>query len=92
MPAESRLTKRHWMLGIFVVAVCIRLVLALAGHVPSYTGEAESIAHTLAESGEFGGAYVIPTGPTAHCGPFYAGLLSLVYRIFGSGSVAVAMT
>jgi hypothetical protein len=76
------------MAVIFVIAVSIRLTLAWTLCSPGIVskGEAESIARTLAETGEFGGAYLIPTGPTAHCGPFYVGLLSLIYRFFGSGT------
>jgi hypothetical protein len=75
---------------IFSVALCVRLMLLMILYTPSiaYTGEAERIARSLAELGQFAGAYSVPTGPTAHCGPFYPSLLSLVYRLFGAESAS----
>jgi hypothetical protein len=87
---KLRLTPRSWSLLIFSVALCVRLTIAAAIQLRHpelvYHGEAENIARTLATTGEFAGAYAIPTGPTAHCAPFYPALLSVVYRVLGTGA------
>lgn len=74
---------------IFLTAVTVRCTLAaLASPNHMYTGEAEHIGASLAQSGEFAGCYVIPTGPTAHCGPFYPNVIALVYRLCGPTATA----
>ena len=82
------LTRFQWMAVIFVVALGVRIALAWLSYGPNhvYDGEAERIAKTLATKGAFADPYAIPTGPTAHCGPFYPALLSLLYMIFGTGA------
>jgi hypothetical protein len=70
---------------IFLTALTVRCTLAALTYRPTdpYSGEAEYIGASLAQSGEFANCYVIPTGPTAHCGPFYPHVISLVYRLCG---------
>ena len=67
------------MLVIFCLALTVRLLLAALTYGPGhvYNGEAERIAKSIALKGEFSDPYAIPTGPTAHCGPFYPALLSI---------------
>ena len=87
---RSRLTKRQWMGVILVLGVAVRLALAWVMYSPRYiyTGEAEWIGRSIALHGEFSGSYAIPTGPTAHCGPFYPTLISLIYALLGTGTAA----
>src|SRR4051812_16954856 len=81
--------KRRWALVIFIVAVLIRATFAWVLYPRgAYRGEAEWIGMSLAARGEFAGAYAIPTGPTAHCGPFYTGLVSILYWLLGAGMTA----
>lgn len=47
--------------------------------------EIVAIATSLATKGQFADAYGSSTGPTAHASPLYPWLLSLVFRIFGTG-------
>jgi hypothetical protein len=84
------LTKRQWMAIIFILAIGARLALALVTYSPryAYTGEAEWIAKSVALGHGFSGAYAIPTGPTAHCGPFYVTLTALIYSVLGAGGTA----
>jgi hypothetical protein len=84
------LTRRQWMVVIFLLAVSVRVVLAWLTYSPDhvFNGEAEKIARALALKGAFADPYAIPTGPTAHCGPFYPAVLSLVYLMFGTGTTA----
>src|SRR5450631_3420139 len=79
-----------WFTLIVFVSAVIRLVVL--SHVPRADiiggGEAENIARTLAESGRFADPYSVPSGFTAHCSPFYPALLSLVYKLIGTGIAA----
>jgi hypothetical protein len=89
MQFPRTLTKRQWIAAIFIAAAAVRLLLAYLiypHHV--YRGEAESIGMSLALHGEFAGCYAVPTGPTAHCGPFYTGLIAIVYYLLGTGFAA----
>jgi hypothetical protein len=88
---KINLTRRQWMVAIFCLAVGIRLILAWLSYGPDhvFNGEAERIAQAIAAKGEFSDPYAVPTGPTAHCGPFYPALLSIVYFLLGTGTAAV---
>lgn len=46
-------------------------------------GEIGRVAVSLAGSGRFADPYQIPTGPTAHPTPIYAGVHGLICRVFG---------
>ncbi|HEY7338263.1 MAG TPA: hypothetical protein VH639_25475 [Bryobacteraceae bacterium] len=72
---------------IFALSMSVRLIsLARTPRERIVTpAEAEKIALALAAKGEFADPYVIPTGYTAHCPPFYPLLVSGIYRAFGSG-------
>ena len=83
---------RPWLsfLLIFSLAAAVRFALlstapawAVRGH-----AEAESIAFTLATQGRFADPFGVPTGPTAFTAPFYPFVLSLVYRVLGTGIAA----
>jgi hypothetical protein len=84
------LSKRQWMAAIFLLGLGMRLALAWVSYSPRYvyTGEAEWIGKSIALHGAFSGAYAVPTGPTAHCGPFYTTLVSLIYFLLGTGTAA----
>jgi hypothetical protein len=83
-------TERQWIWLTFAVALCTRFVLAYITFNPEhiYTGEAEWIGKSIASHGGFSGAYAVPTGPTAHCGPFYSTLVALIYSLLGTGRAA----
>jgi hypothetical protein len=76
---------------IFLLGFAIRLFLLTrvpAGYVLPHTRwEAQAVATSLVESGEFADPYMIPTGPTAHLPPLVPGLLALIWRVFGMGLV-----
>ncbi len=74
-------------IAIFVLAFAIRGGVLVSGLLPrDYfrpSGEIGKVAVSLARSGEFADPYLIPTGSTAHPTPVYAGLLGLIYTLFG---------
>lgn len=78
------------MAVIFVAALGVRLAIAWASYGPQHVfdGEAERIGRSIALHGQFGNPYLIPTGATAHCGPFYPTLMSIIYLLLGTGSAA----
>jgi 4-amino-4-deoxy-L-arabinose transferase-like glycosyltransferase len=72
---------------IFALSFAIRGALLFSGWLrPGYFrpfGEIGRVAVSLARSGRFADPYKIPTGLTAHPTPIYAGVLGLIYRVFG---------
>ena len=84
-------TKRQWAAAITVLAVAVRVGIAWHSYTPDlvFTAEAERIAKSIALRGEFSDPYIVATGPTAHCGPFYPALLSIVYMLCGMGKAAL---
>ncbi|HEX5437069.1 MAG TPA: hypothetical protein VFW98_07915 [Gemmatimonadaceae bacterium] len=75
-------------MAIFTLAFTVRLVLVLVLHLPAHPehAELEKIAASLAEARSFANPYSLPTGPTAHHAPIYPFLLSLIYRLVGTGA------
>jgi hypothetical protein len=74
-------------LFLFAIAFGVRLAIILATHSYQHVERAEVfwVASSLAQHGTFADAYGPGTGFTAHLSPAYPILLSLVYRIFGTG-------
>ena len=74
-------------MAIWLVALMTRLaVLWLTrSYLHPDPGEVLAIATSLASKGQFADAYGPHTGPTAHASPLYPLLLSVVFRIFGTG-------
>jgi hypothetical protein len=74
-------------MAIWFVALVTRLtVLWLTrSYLHPDPGEVVAIAMSLATKGQFADAYGLNTGPTAHASPIYPLLLSVVFRIFGTG-------
>lgn len=71
---------------IFALSFAIRGALLFSGllHLhPDPFHETGHVAVSLARSGRFADPYKIPTGLTAHPTPIYAGILGLIYRVFG---------
>ncbi len=71
---------------IFAISFAIRGALLFSGLLPLHPDpfhETGHVAVSLARSGRFADPYKIPTGLTAHPTPIYAGLLGLIYRVFG---------
>jgi len=71
---------------IFILALSVRLIIIFTTKTYLYIEHTEvvRIATSLATRGTFADAYG-HTGPTAHASPLYPLLLSLVFRIFGTG-------
>jgi hypothetical protein len=91
VPATTRAQRRllYWTAGIFVLALSVRLALILmlgTLYVVERT-EVVNVAIALAQRGEFADAYGSGTGATAHTGPVYPILLSLLFRGFGVGTL-----
>src|SRR3954468_19544919 len=81
----SALNPRAAMLAIFLLSFAVRaslLVLYLHSGNVLYTGEADSIARSLAAKGAFADPFAAPTGATAHCAPIYPAVGALIYTIF----------
>ena len=74
-------------LVVFSVALSIRLffITLIPEDVlsPSTDWELDSIAMSLATTGEFANPYILPTGPTAHLPPIPPAILALIYELFG---------
>jgi hypothetical protein len=72
---------------IFVLSFVVRGAVLASGLPPSDffrpRGENGRVAFSLARRGQFADPYMVPTGPTAHPTPVYAGMLGLIYRQFG---------
>ncbi|MBK5097491.1 MAG: hypothetical protein JJE01_06890 [Gemmatimonadetes bacterium] len=84
-----RSDRTPWWSGllVFVVALAIRLffltLIPRDALQPSTDWELDSIAMSLATTGEFANPYVVPTGPTAHLPPIPPAILALIYKVFG---------
>ena len=74
-------------MAIWLVALVTRLaILWLTRSYLQYDpGEVVAIATSLATKGQFADAYGLNTAPTAHASPIYPLLLSVLFRIFGTG-------
>jgi hypothetical protein len=76
-----------WSVAVFLVALLTRLVLVEATYLRELPRpEPVKIALSLASTGKYADAYGAGVGPTAHCAPLHPLLLSLVFRVFGTGS------
>jgi hypothetical protein len=77
---------------IFILSLALRSTLLFSGLLhPDYfrpRGEIGRVAVSLARTGRFADPYKIPTGPTAHPTPIYAGVHGLIYRVFGVTATA----
>jgi hypothetical protein len=75
-------------IAIFLFAFLTRLILIV--HLQQYKEldrpEAIRVAISLSEKGTFANPFPTPTGPTAHVAPLYPMLLSVIFRIFGTGT------
>ncbi len=81
----ARSTLRAFVL-IFALAFAVRGALLFSGLLHLHAEPFHEIGHvavSLARSGRFADPYKIPTGLTAHPTPIYAGILALIYRVFG---------
>jgi hypothetical protein len=78
-------------MAIWLVALMTRLALLwlTRSYLHPDPGEVVAIATSLATKGQFADAYGLNTGPTAHASPIYPLLLSVVFRIFGTGQTGV---
>ena len=74
-------------IAVWLVALMTRLVVLWVTRSYLYPDPSEivAIATSLANNGQFANAYGLYTGPTAHASPLYPLLLSVVFRVFGTG-------
>lgn len=73
---------------IFAIAFCTRLAIIFArkSYLDIEHTEIVRVATSLATHGRFADAFGPQTGSTAHVAPLYPLLLSLIFRIFGTGA------
>lgn len=78
---------RRAFLAIFLLALAVRiaLVAATASYLITENTEVVLIARSLAETGEFANPFG-HGGPTAHSAPLYPMALSVLFRLFGTGT------
>jgi len=71
---------------LFFLGFCLRAGIVIVGklYLTIDSAEMTSAAETLARTGTLGNPFGGDTGPTAHMGPLYPFLLSLIYRAAGS--------
>jgi len=75
---------------ILALAIAVRVAfMHLTGwdKGPLYFAEVERVARSLLTQNVFGNPYALPTGPTAHLAPVYPWLVSLLFRLFGTGGL-----
>jgi hypothetical protein len=87
-PGPKRRGLVVWGIVVFVVGLLVRLALVLPNHQAARLEAPEpvQIALSLAATGRYADAYGAGSGPTAHCAPLHPLLLSLLFRIFGTGA------
>jgi hypothetical protein len=75
------------LIAIFLLGLFVRLGISLAmgARQPSWH-EPVNIAAALATKGAYADAYGQGVGPTAHTAPMHPLMLSVLFRIFGTGS------
>ncbi|MEN6606887.1 MAG: hypothetical protein ABFD60_06560 [Bryobacteraceae bacterium] len=76
-----------WCGVVFVAGLLVRLALLWVASGPETRigGEPISIARSLAATGAYADAYGAGVGPTAHCAPLHPLLVSVLFRLFGTG-------
>lgn len=79
-----------WCMALFLIGFTLRVGLVLLTHRPHSfpASETVNIALSLAHTGRYADAYGPGLGPTAHCVPFFPLWLSVLIRIFGTGTTA----
>jgi hypothetical protein len=82
----------QFSLLIFVIGATTRIALVVGtkSYVESYHAEVVRVAQSLAKRGAFANPFCGETGPTAHMAPAYPYLLSLVYKVMGTGTAGDA--
>src|SRR5271166_4039693 len=72
---------------VFSIAFCVRLAIIFGtkSYLQVEHTEIVRVATSLAEHGTLADAFGRQTGPTAHVAPMYPILLSLIFRVFGTG-------
>lgn len=81
---------RNAVLIILALGIAVRVAfIFLIGldRRPLYFAELERVARNLVTQHVFGNPYALPTGPTAHLAPVYPWLLSVLFRVFGTGQL-----
>jgi len=75
-----------WLL--FLVSMVFRLGIVFGFHLDQhpFRGELQKIAEDLAQNGEYGNPYRVPTGPSAHASPLYTLITAGVFRLLGIGT------
>lgn len=77
-----------WGIVVFVFALLIRVALLLPTRPATLVERPEpvQIALSLMTSGRYANAYGVGSGPTAHSAPVHPVLLSILFRLFGTGA------
>lgn len=91
LPAPAAEKRRgrvwNWCVSVFVLAMLVRLGLILPRSREQLTrAEPVNIAVSLVTTGKYADAYGPGVGPTAHSAPLHPLLLSVAFRIFGTGA------
>ncbi|MFL6414843.1 MAG: glycosyltransferase family 39 protein [Bryobacteraceae bacterium] len=83
---------------IFSIALIVRIAVAVLQHawLHNVRAEMEREAISMASTGVLGNAFSVPTGPSATVPPLYPLIMSVIFRLFGTGvageSVKVLLT
>ncbi len=85
---ERRATDRWWLLGLFVLALVLRVAWVLAIDRRGLAFNDTSFYHQTATQLADGDGYQWLGEPTSRWPPVYPGLLSVVYRVFGDDPTA----
>jgi hypothetical protein len=77
-----------WGIVVFVVGLLVRLALVLLNRQTTRLEAPEpvQIALSLMTTGRYADAYGAGAGLTAHCAPLHPVLLSILFRVFGTGA------
>jgi hypothetical protein len=72
---------------VFVAGLLVRLAAVLPDRQTTLSERPEpvQIALSLMTTGRYADAYGAGSGPTAHCAPLHPVLLSILFRVFGTG-------
>src|ERR1035437_4154379 len=89
-PAGPKHRGPVWTWGMvgFVAGLLVRLAAVLPDRQTTLPERPEpvQIALSLMTTGRYADAYGAGSGPTAHCAPLHPVLLSILFRVFGTGA------
>lgn len=75
------------LLGVFLIVLAIGVVFSVSyASVNAGLGETGRVAVSLLTEQTLSNPYVVPTGPSGHVSPITAGLIAMVFAVFGIGT------